>query len=215
MSVSCFKITIKHARLIVLLLCLLILGCAEQIKTKQNGIDLLKEGVVEVPDTTVHKTYLHYNHKTSQWLLNGEFYSGYIVSFYSNDTLKERTGVLNGKKQKKSTLWYSDGHFKEVANYHNGKLHGEKKIWSAETDHMLISHLNYYRGKPHGEQKQWYTTGELYKKMFMNMGKEDGIQQAFRKNGDLYANYEVKNGRIFGLKKSVLCYGLKDENVKK
>jgi antitoxin component YwqK of YwqJK toxin-antitoxin module len=69
-------------------------------------------------------------------------------------------------------------------------------------------------GKAHGEQKQWYPTGELYKKLNMNMGKEEGIQQAFRKNGDLYANYEAKEGRIFGLKKAALCYGLEDENIK-
>ena len=45
------------------------------------------------------------------------------------------------------------------------------------------------------------------------MGKEEGIQQAFRKNGDLFANYEAKEGRIFGLKKAALCFGLEDENI--
>ena len=46
------------------------------------------------------------------------------------------------------------------------------------------------------------------------MGKEEGIQQAFRKNGDLYANYEAKNGRIFGLKKASLCFGLENQKIK-
>ena len=45
------------------------------------------------------------------------------------------------------------------------------------------------------------------------MGKEEGIQQAFRKNGDLFANYEARAGRFFGLKKSALCYELEDEDV--
>lgn len=45
------------------------------------------------------------------------------------------------------------------------------------------------------------------------MGKEDGIQQAFRENSALYANYEAKEGRIFGLKKTALCFGLEDENI--
>ena len=45
------------------------------------------------------------------------------------------------------------------------------------------------------------------------MGKEEGIQQAFRKNGDLFANYEAREGRIFGLKKAALCFGLEDEKI--
>jgi antitoxin component YwqK of YwqJK toxin-antitoxin module len=66
----------------------------------------------------------------------------------------------------------------------------------------------------HGEQKQWHQTGEIYKKIHLNMGREEGIQQAYRKNGALYANNEAKNGRIFGLRKATLCDGLEDENVK-
>ena len=68
-------------------------------------------------------------------------------------------------------------------------------------------------GKAHGTQTQWYATGELYKKLNLNMGKEDGMQQAFRKNGVLYANYEAKSGRGFGLRKSALCYGLEEEKI--
>ena len=49
--------------------------------------------------------------------------------------------------------------------------------------------------------------------MQLNEGKEEGIQQAFRKNGVIYANYEARKGRIFGLKKAKLCYSLVNENV--
>ena len=98
-------------------------------------------------------------------------------------------------------------------NYHEGKINGEKKSWSPDSIHVLISHLNYVNGKPHGEQKKYYPTGELFKILNLNMGKEEGMQQAFRKNGALYANYEAREGRIFGLKKSQLCYQLDDEEV--
>ena len=47
----------------------------------------------------------------------------------------------------------------------------------------------------------------------MNMGKEEGIQKAFRENGDLFANYEAKGGRNYGLKRAFLCVGLEDEVV--
>ena len=145
--------------------------------------------------------------------LNNTPYSGYAVSYYSDSTLKEKIGILNGKTESQSLTFYEDGHLKQLSNYRNGKLHGEKKLWSSNTSHVLLSHLNYQFGKPHGEQKTWYPTGELHKILNMNMGKEDGIQQAFRKNGALYANYEAKEGRIFGLKKAALCFGLEDEDI--
>ena len=46
------------------------------------------------------------------------------------------------------------------------------------------------------------------------MGREEGLQQGFRKNGVVYANYEARDGRFYGLKKAKLCYGLEDENIK-
>lgn len=146
--------------------------------------------------------------------MNDQLFSGYAVSFYEDSTLKSKEGILNGKKENKSIHWYPDGHFKQIENYNNGKLHGEKKVWSPDSNHVLVSHLNYRSGRPHGEQKKWYQTGELHKILHLNMGQEEGIQQAFRENGDLYANYEAKNGRVFGLKKGSLCYGLKDEKIK-
>ncbi len=192
--------------------CFLFISCSEQ-KGKpsiSDNTDLL----LEVPETIVAKSALHYDRKTSVWTLNDQLYSGFAVSYYPDSNLKEKFGILHGKKQNKFIQWYPDGHFKNVADYHKGKLHGQKKIWSSDSAHILIAHFNYDKGKPHGEQKKWYPSGELFKRMNMSKGKEEGIQQAYRKNGALYANYEAKNGRIFGLKKAALCYGLEDENVR-
>ena len=62
-------------------------------------------------------------------------------------------------------------------------------------------------------QKKWYVTGELFKQTNINQGREEGMQQAWRKNGKLYVNYEAKNGRIFGMRKANLCYELDDEKI--
>lgn len=191
---------------------LLVIGCSEQ-KEKSIENNSTSDTLTEVPDTLVQKSALEYNNKISTWTLNGTPYSGFVVSYYPDKSLKEKFGVLNGKKQNEYIRWYSDGHFKDVSTYHKGKLHGEKKIWSQDSTHTLVAHYNYDAGWPHGEQTKWYTTGELFKKMNLNKGKEEGMQQAFRKNGALYANYEAREGRIFGMKKAKLCYSLEDENV--
>ena len=201
--------------LIVFILSTSLISCAEKTQTITTSLltPIPFDNLLEVPNKIVDKSTLYYNTKTSLWTLDDQLYSGYAVSFYRDSILKEKIGILNGRKQNQARQWYPDGHYKQLADYHKGKLHGEKSIWSSDSAHVLIAHLNYYAGKAHGEQKKWYSTGEIFKKLNLNMGREEGIQQAFRKNGDLFANYEARAGRIFGLKKSALCYDLEDENV--
>jgi len=186
-------------------------GCVEQ--TKKTSTSQANFQSLTVPKKTVEKSALEYNHKISTWTHNEVPYSGFAVTYHPNSTLKEKFGILNGLKQNEFIQYYQNGHMKNLAHYYKGKLHGEKKIWTSDSNHVLISHLNYKSGKLNGEQKKWYASGELYKVLNMADGKEEGMQKAFRKNGDLYANYEAKNGRIFGLKKSALCYGVEDEKV--
>jgi len=191
---------------------IVLMGCSEQrVKTTPSSNT---EFILEVPEKIVLRSVLQYNPKISLWTLNGLPYSGFVISYYSDNTLREKFAILDGKKQNEAIQWYPDGHLKITANYHKGKLHGEKKIWSADSVHILIAHFNYQTGKAHGEQKKWYPSGELFKKLNMYRGKEEGIQQAYRRNGALYANYEVRKGRIFGLKKAALCYGLEEEKVR-
>lgn len=199
----------KRFFLISLSLSLTFISCLEQRST----VPKTANNLLEIPNQEMNKAKLYYNTQTSLWIWNEQLYSGYAVTFYDNGMLKEKFGILDGKKQNESILWYPDGHYKQVANYHKGKLHGEKKSWSSDSTHTLVSHLNYHLGKGHGVQKKWYRSGEIFKILNLEMGKEAGIQQAFRKNGDLFANYEAREGRIFGLKKSALCFGLDDEKI--
>lgn len=203
----------KHHFLIVLSLSLFVMSCTKNSDSGISSVTNPADTTLAIPDTTVDLAVLHYDNTSSLWTLNEQLFSGYAVSLYPDSTLKEKMGILNGRKQNQATRWYPNGQLKQIANYHKGKLHGEKKMWASDTSHVLLSYLNYQSGKPHGEQRKWYPTGELHKKLNLNMGKEEGMQQAFRKNGDVYANYEAKEGRIFGLRKASLCFGLEDENI--
>lgn len=188
-------------------------GCAKITDEKSITTAISTSTLLEIPETTVEVSLLVYNNKVSTWTLDNQLYSGHAVSYYPDGVLKEKISFLNGRKQNQATQWFPDKHLKRISTYHKGKLHGMKKSWSPEEDHVLVSHLNYHKGKAHGEQTFWYPTGELYKKLHLNMGREEGMQQAYRKNGELYANYEAREGRIFGLRKAALCYGLEDENI--
>lgn len=166
-----------------------------------------------VPTNQIDKSKLTYDRFRSMWLLDGNAYSGFAITNYGEGIIKEKIGILNGKKQNKSISYFPDGSYKSISNYNKGKLHGEKKTWAQDANHLLLSHLNYHRGKVHGKQTKWYPTGELFQELNLNMGKEEGLQRAYRKNGNLYANYEAKEGRIFGLKKAALCFGLEEEKL--
>ena len=153
--------TMKYNFSILFLLMFLLTGCLVNTEVTPEPADTL----LELPNTTVDKLALTYDHKKSLWLLDQQLYSGYAVSFHQDGILKEKIGFLQGKKQNRAMQWYPDGHLKQVAHYHKGKLHGEKKVWSSTADHVLLSQLNYRFGKAHGEQKTWYPSGELFKKL--------------------------------------------------
>lgn len=200
-------------RLCLMILGLSLFGCSKPT-TKETKVKVYpQKTILSLPATTIDKSALHFNRKKSIWTLDNQLFSGYAVGYYPDSTLKEKIGFLEGRKQNKATVYYPDGQERFVQHYYRGKLHGEKKIWSADTSHTLLAHLNYHFGKAHGAQKKWYSTGEIFKILHLNEGKEEGIQQAFRKNGDLFANYEARAGRIFGLKKAALCFGLEDEKA--
>jgi antitoxin component YwqK of YwqJK toxin-antitoxin module len=198
---------------IAFLLSVLLLSCAKNEKTKNFNSSESNNVLIDIPNVTVDESLLDYSNKISVWTLNNQRYTGYAVSFYNDSTLKEKIVLYKGKKVNQAKQWYADGSLKQIANYHEGKLHGVKKIWSPDTAHILLSHLNYSSGKPDGEQKIWYPSGELHKKLNLVMGREEGLQQAFRQNGATYANYEAREGRIFGLRKAKLCYGLSQEEI--
>jgi hypothetical protein len=46
--------------------------------------------------------------------------------------------------------------------------------------------------------------------MHYDKGVEVGMQRAWRENGTLYVNYEVRGGRRYGIINERLCYSVRD-----
>lgn len=199
---------------LLIFLALIFVGCSQPTNKKGATTTEKKAAVQAIPDNTIDKNELVFKKENSRWYYNDTLFSGFAISKYENDSLLQKIGILNGKKENVCIDWYPNGKMKTLKNYHQGRLHGEKRVWNYDAGHTLVGLLNYENGKAQGEQKKWYPTGELYQVLQMNNGREEGVQQAFRKNGDLYANYEAKNGRIFGMKKAALCFGLEDQKIK-
>ncbi|MEP0365944.1 MAG: membrane-binding protein [Cyclobacteriaceae bacterium] len=195
---------------IILVLLLITIGC-HRPEDRSGNVEVLNM----VPDLEWGTEETYYDRMTSTWRFKADsnVVSGYIISYFGNGAIQKKTGLVEGRKEGLQHTYYPNGQLRFSESYADNKLNGKVKRWGLEEGYQLLAELNYKDGKLHGEQKKWYATGELHKLMLIENGVENGMQKAFRKNGALYANYEAKNGRTFGLKRSNLCYELDDEQV--
>jgi hypothetical protein len=48
------------------------------------------------------------------------------------------------------------------------------------------------------ERRTYYPSGKPYEVRHFYNGREQGVQQAWTEDGELYINYEMRNGRRYG-----------------
>ena len=63
----------------------------------------------------------------------------------------------------------------------------------------------YLRDMRHGEFRTWHENGQLAELRHYFHGREAGHQQAWTKDGVMFLNYEVRDGRRYGLVNSKPC----------
>lgn len=168
---------------------------------------------LEIYNVEVDKQDLVLNPIEGKWYYKNQPYTGYSLKFHPNDTLAERLGFLNGKREGVAKRWSVNGVLRVASTYRQNKLVGVYKSWWENG--VLAEESHYVNGLKQGQEKQWYVTGQLSKVRQLMKGKEEGLQQAWLSNGKLYVNYEAKNGRIFGMLRANSCYKLEDEVVVK
>ncbi|WP_308993042.1 hypothetical protein QLS71_011150 [Mariniflexile litorale] len=166
---------------------------------------------VVIDSMEVAKSQLVLNQLEGTWYLNNKPYNGYSLKFHANGGLEERLGFYQGKRQGVAKRWSENGILRVESFYHQNKLVGAYKVWWENGE--LAEASFYENGLKQGEEKQWHANGQLSKLRRLVDGNENGMQQAWLKNGTLYINYEAKNGRVFGLLRSNLCYQLENEVV--
>ena len=190
------------------------------ISCQRNGennvapdIQVVNRKNIVIPDFQVAKEQLILHPNEGKWYYDHKPFSGQSVVYYPNGVLAESVGYYQGKKEGIAQKWFADGLLRRQSHYIVNHLDGILQIWSPNPNSILISESQYIDGVQHGVQTKWHTNGQLSRRTNINMGNVVGMQQAWLRNGKIYVNYEAKNGRIFGLKKSILCYELEDENI--
>lgn len=62
-----------------------------------------------------------------------------------------------------------------------------------------------------GEFRTWHSNGQLAEVRRYVNGREDGLQQSWTSEGVMYLNYEVREGRRYGLVNSRPCLPADDK----
>ena len=77
--------------------------------------------------------------RDNKYYLKGqnEPYTGPIYSSYSNNTLKSKGDVSDGKKDGLWNEWYENGRIKSKENFKNGKATGVWELWH-DNDQMKL-----------------------------------------------------------------------------
>ena len=197
----------------LLVLFLSIFNCKENSVGKQKDMEVSfpKDESMAIDSVMVSKNQLVLNQNQGIWYYHKKPFNGYSVKFYPNGIMQEKLGFFKGKRQGIAKRWSENGVLRTECFYNQNKLMGVyKSFWE---NGALSQEAYYENGVQQGIEKQWYPDGQLAKLRHIVDGNEQGMQQAWLKNGTLYVNYEAKNGRVFGLLRSNLCYQLKNEIV--
>ncbi len=186
---------------------LFLLGCNSS--EKKNQEELYSHSIIA--EHPVFQDALILNQSNGVVYYKNLPFTGNAIAQYDNGVLAISIDYKDGRKDGQYKKFFPNGELSFEAYYTNGKQNGKNRTWWSNGN--LRTESNFVDGVPDGVQFQYYKTGQLFKKINLTMGQEEGLQQSWRENGKLYNNYEAKNGRIFGLKRSKLCFKLDDEEV--
>ena len=171
-----------------------------------NNIAGCAEGCIPNITINVSDTALHL--LNGVYYYNGTPYYGFINSYYDTNTPEQRSGYLNGKLGGVQYTYFPNGRLQSERHYVKGEKDGTHFGWYDDGTRRF--EYNFSNGMTVGLNTDWYPDGKVWRKAQYENGNELSVQ-AWRTNGKLYANYEVKSGVIYGMNNSNLCYTLKNE----
>ena len=99
--------------------------------------------VVEIliPDHEESLSDLEYVREGGLWKKDGELYSGYAVNHYPSGEMKEKFGVVAGRKQGDHIVWYPNHQIWHQTHYHEGLRQGTAKTMEVTFLQCTVRHL--------------------------------------------------------------------------
>ena len=144
---------------------------------------------------------------------NGQPYSGEVLEYFSDSSLKSKRFYDQGLLHGKELFWYSNGQIATARYYESGTKVDTHKGWYSNGQKKFIYPIN-DKGQYQGEVKEWYKSGQQYKSFNFESGKETGTQKLWKSDGRIKANYVIRDGEKYGLIGLKRCLTVKGDSTK-
>lgn len=165
-----------------------------------------------IPEVEINKDSKWLSRNSGLLLYKGVAYDGYLVEYHDNRQLASKTGYLHGKAEGPAISYYPNAKKKEERFFYNNWKEGMHRSWYQNGN--LRFQYAFKKDLPIGEHLEYYESGDLFSKTTYNdKGQPDGMQQQFFLSGKIKANYQVVNGRRFGLLGAKGCMGEDESSV--
>nr|WP_293836148.1 hypothetical protein [uncultured Arsenicibacter sp.] len=146
-----------------------------------------------------------------RYMYQGIPFTGVVVSRFPSGTVQSKAAYVQGEPDGVSQQWYENGRTAEIRYYAEGHKTGRHLAWWPNGRRRFD--YTFERDVPVGHHQNWYPTGRRFSSFHYDAeGHEAGLQQMWFESGQIKANYEMRNGRRYGLLGAKGCMG---ENTNK
>lgn len=145
--------------------------------------------------------------KNGVLLYNNTPFKGVITTFDPINETNNETPYVRGKKEGIERKIYVNNVVAEERVYKNGLKVGIHRGWY-KNGGLKFEYSYNENGSYEGSFKEWYKNGKALKAFHYTNGKESGSQMMWLPNGNIRANYVVKNGERYGLIGLKKCYSV-------
>lgn len=143
--------------------------------------------------------------------LSGKPFTGKQYDLYENGDTAFVNPYYNGREHGACRQWHVNKLLKEERFFLNGYKTGVHTGWWDNGQLQFVYHFN--NDVFEGTVKEWYENGQLFRHMNYSKGIECGRQQIWQPDGKVFANYEVRNGRNYGLTGTMHCKNYRSQIV--
>ncbi|MCI5057712.1 MAG: hypothetical protein MRY83_16475 [Flavobacteriales bacterium] len=199
-----------------LLIIVLSLGCfkepnRDKLNITNSAIETCDFVFHDIPELSVDIRNLNLiKNSTGLVTYNDVPFSGHLMTYHENDSLKLDESYFQGHKENTSKRYYSNGALQYSRTYRDGEKHGVHKGW--HPNGQIKYEMTFVHGFSEGKHEHWYSSGQPYKVQHYHNGREFGSQKVWRPDGKIRANYVIReNGKKYGLMGLKRCY-IADEN---
>jgi antitoxin component YwqK of YwqJK toxin-antitoxin module len=122
------------------------------------------------------------------------YFSGRMVEFSGDGSLRSRSEVANGLMNGLSLGYYTNGQVQVREMFLEGVSHGTRTKWYPSGARQ--SEAGIVNGKLHGTFRRWHENGKLAEQVEFVEGEPQGECVAYFPNGNLKARVTMQAGKI-------------------